>query len=316
MFSYLILNPPNGLDNERRNLLKKFLKNFLLIPPALNFRMRNKNQLKLFKPLFINFDFEIHRLGAFVESNLDKNDTENLPKVSIIIRTIGRKEFLREALTSVRNQTYPNIEVVVIEDGPNTVGDMIQSEFDDIDVKYFALGTNQRRCYAGTFGMEKSSGKYLRFLDEDDLLYANSVETAVYYMLKNRDKVKLVYDLAFEVPTRIISENPLKCEEYFYKVKINEDFSREKLFHHNFIPIQCALFERELYEICGGFDRNLEMLEDWDLWIRYSMHTDFIQIPQVTSLYRVPMDQTVSERRQKKRDEYYDVVREKHRLSF
>lgn len=315
MFSFLILNPTNGLNNERKNLLKEFINQFLFIPPAFNFRMSNKNKLKSFKPLFINFDFEIHRLGTFVESYIDKRNIESLPKVSIIIRTVGKKEFLREALASVRNQTYPNIEVVVIEDGPSTVEDMIRSEFNNIDVKYFALGTNHGRCYAGTYGLDKSSGKYLRFLDEDDLLYANSVETAVYYILKNKDKVKLVYDLAFEVSTEIVSENPLQYNEYLYEVKFNEDFSRESLFHHNFIPIQCALFDRELYEICGGFDKNLEVLEDWDLWIRYSMYSDFIKIPQVTSLYRVPADPNTNQRRHKKFDDYCNVVREKHGFS-
>lgn len=313
VYWYLICSPPNNLKNERKNLFMGYLRHFLLIPSALAFRIKNRRYLGSFRPLFYGFDFETHRPGAFVDlMNTEGDNVNPLPKVSVIVRTIGRKGFLREALVSIRNQTYPNVEVILVEDGPATLQEMLQSEFGDLDLKYFPLGENHGRCYAGTFGMAKSTGRYLRFLDEDDLLFAHSVETAVSFILKNKEKIKLVYDLAYEVPTEVVSEDPLQYKEYGYNVVIDEDFSRANLFHHNYIPIQCALFDRELYETCGGFDERLEVLEDWDLWIRYSMETDFLKIPMVTSLYRVPSDQNLRKRRQELLDSYYATVRKKY----
>ncbi len=313
VYWYLICSPPNNLKNERKNLFMGYLKHFLLIPSALAFRIKNRRYSGSFRPLFYGFDFETHRPGAFVDlMNTEEGNVNPLPKVSIIVRTIGRKGFLREALVSIRNQTYPNVEVILVEDGPATLQEMLQSEFGDLDLKYFPLGENHGRSYAGTFGMAKSTGRYLRFLDEDDLLFAHSVETAVSFILKNKEKIKLVYDLAYEVPTEVVSEDPLQYKEYGYNVVIDEDFSRANLFHHNYIPIQCALFDRELYETCGGFDERLEVLEDWDLWIRYSMETDFLKIPMVTSLYRVPSDQNLRKRRQELLDSYYATVRKKY----
>lgn len=311
-YTGLIKNTPNHLPHERRTLIRQLARLLILVPKALFFRLVAHKKLKEFKPQFMAHDFEYCREGAFVKSDIDIEKEKILPKVSIVVRTMGRKGFLREALTSIRNQTYGNVETIVIEDGPTTVKDMLENEFGSMDIKYYALGERRGRCRAGNVGLSKCTGKYLRFLDDDDLLYPTSIETAVYFMLKDDGNYQLAYDLSFEVPTKVISEDPLKYEERDYKLVYNQDFDPEIILHHNFIPIQNVLFDRELYERFGGFDEDLDALEDWDLWIRYSHHTGFLKIPKVTSLYRVPAEKSDIEKRQVKLDGYYHVVKEKH----
>lgn len=312
LFLFLFFLPPKDISNVRKIILIQYFKHFLLIPSSIVFRNKNKLKLNSFKPLFNSFNFELHRPGAFIKYCNEQNDITILPKVTIIVRTIGRKNYLNESLLCIRNQTYPNIEVIVIEDGPATVQDLLDSNFKDLQIKYIPLGANRGRSYAGNVGMQHSTGKYLRFLDEDDLLFAHSVETAVYFMLKNFGKFRLVYDLAFEVPTEIISDVPFQYIEHDYTVLYDENFDREKLLDHNYIPIQCALFDRSLKDMCGGFDECLDYLEDWDLWIRYSMKTDFLKIPLVTSLYRVPSDPIIGENRIKRFIGYNNKVRNKY----
>ena len=309
-FLYLTAKAPNKLPKERINLIRQFIKHYFLIPDAIIFRIENRKKLNSFKPLFLNLDFEVHRLGIDIKSTyFEKNN--NLPLVSIIIRTIGRKSFLREALTSVRNQTYSSIEAVVIEDGPNSVEEMIKDEFTDMNIKYLSLGKRSGRSAAGNFGLSKCQGEYICFLDEDDLLYSDYVETMLSFILNENNKYKLAYSLAFEVPTEIISEEPLRYIEHDYKVIHNEDFNKAALLDHNYIPIQCAFFHRELYEKYGGFDESLEYLEDWDLWIKYSNYTDFLKVPKVLSLYRIPADKETQKERQQRLDSYYYIVRDK-----
>ena len=309
-FLYLIAKAPNNLPKERLNLAKQFIKHYFLIPDAILFRIKNRKKLNSFKPLFLNLDFEVHRLGADVKY-IGFEKANNLPLVSIIIRTIGRKGFLKEALTSVRNQTYSPIEVVVIEDGPNSVEDMLRAEFSDMDIKYFSLEKRCGRSVAGNFGLSKCQGEYICFLDEDDLLYSDYVETMISFILNNEDKYMLAYSIAFEVPTEVISDEPLKYIEYDYKIIHNEDFDKAALLNHNFIPIQCAFFHRELYEKLGGFDENLEYLEDWDLWIKYSSYTDFLKVPKILSLYRIPANKELQKERQERLDNYYYIVKNK-----
>lgn len=303
---------PENFGSERTILMYQFLKHFILIPYALHFRIKEKETSRSFKPLFLNHDYELHRPGAFVAQSIEESNRNALPKVSIIVRTIGRKGFLHEALTSIRNQTYPNIETIVVEDGMDTMHEMIQSQFKDLEIKYVALGENHGRSYAGNVGIEQSTGNFLRFLDEDDLLFAHSVEIAVRCITKNLEKVKLVYDLAYMVPTKVLSENPFHYHEYGHILMHNEEFNRENLLNHNYIPIQCALFDRHLIEKCGGFDESLEALEDWDMWIRYSMNTDFQKIPIVTSLYRISSDPIAHEKRKKLHDIFRSRVKKKY----
>ena len=73
------------------------------------------------------------------------------------------------------------------------------------------------------------------------------------------------------------------------------------------------MFEKELFEKYGGQDETLDALEDWDMWVRYSLHTDFDCVDKTTSIYRVPKVQTINAKRQKELDEALIVVREKHK---
>jgi len=310
-YFYILKKSPNKLPREKLKLFGQFIRHVPLIPKAMLFRVKTRKNLKSFKPKFINYDFEVHRIGAGLKVVYDAIPSINLPKVSIIVRTVGRKGFLSEALMSIKNQTYPNIETVVVEDGPCTVKPII-SKFREanMDIKYYCLGRRRGRTFAGNFGLSQCTGDYIMFLDEDDLLYADCVETMVHFISKN-SRYKLVYSLGFEVPTEVISEEPLEYVEYSYRVVCNEDFNRKTLLHHNYIPIQCALFDRVLYDKAGGFDETLEVLEDWDLWIKYSNYTDFLKIPKVLSLYRVSRDEHKKYERQRKFDEWYWTVRAK-----
>ena len=96
----------------------------------------------------------------------------------------------------------------------------------------------------------------------------------------------------------IVVENPMKIlpsfvtEEKelvkeFLSILKREEFSKEKLQEYNFIPTQSILFKRSLYKEYGGFDEELENLEDWELWKKYSQEYKFKFINKTTSLYRL-----------------------------
>ena len=73
------------------------------------------------------------------------------------------------------------------------------------------------------------------------------------------------------------------------------------------------MFEKTLFENYGGLDEGLDALEDWDLWVRYSLYTDFDCIEKTTSIYRVPKDHNINRKRQKELDDALAVVRNKHK---
>lgn len=86
-----------------------------------------------------------------------------MDKVSIIVRTCGRPEVLRGALESIRKQTYPNVETVVIEDGLEISRQMICTEYSDLQLRYISTGKRVGRAKSWKFGYEGSTGKVLEF---------------------------------------------------------------------------------------------------------------------------------------------------------
>ena len=251
--------------------------------------------------------YEKRREGAFYACDLPMNQ----PLVSIIIRTHQRPETLQEAIQSCLLQTYENIEIIIVEDGENYSEAIIQNNFTDQRIHYYATQKKVGRSEAGNVGMNLAQGKYIGFLDDDDLYYADHIETLVKALQGNQ--YRAAYALAEESQIIKLSSKPYKYEEKQRSVFYKKNFSRTELFYHNYIPIQCMLFERSLFTEYGGLDAHLDALEDWDLWVRYACYTDYKYVEKVTSLYRVPYKANESVARQKVLDEAIKAVRNKHK---
>lgn len=295
---------PGAFPHAKRQLFIQYIKHFGRIPHFLPSKLRRN---KVFRPQFIGWDYSVCREGGYYVNEFPPET----PKVSVIVRTCGRPQVLRETLTSLKNQTYPNLEIVVAEDGGNASEEMIRSEFSDINIVYFSTGEKAGRSKAGNLAMEKASGKYLNFLDDDDLFFADHVEVLVSQLMKTHNRA--AYAFGFETPIEVISRNPYRYSVKGYYGIHKQEFNKVVLCHHNYIPIQTIMFEKSLYEEYGGLDETLDALEDWDLWVRYSLYTDFTCVEKTTSMYRVPFDKKTNEKRQENLDEALAVVREKHK---
>ena len=307
---YRVLKGSTPFRYAKRNLVKQYFKNLKYTTYYTGWRNKpeNKEYFSKFEPKFVYFDYEYVRQGDFepIETKL-----ENEPLVSVIVRTCGRPNVLRETLISLRNQTYKNIEVVIVEDGENKSEKMIKEEFSDLNIVYKATGEKQGRCKVGNLGMELSSGKYLNFLDDDDLFFADHVETLV-QALEKHIEYKIAYSTSFETKIEVKSREPKY--EYVEESRVvvhNRPFSRIRLLDINLFPIQAVMFERSIYEKFGGFDLELDNLEDWEMWQRYSTENTYLYVPKTTSLYRVPAKQENYKERQKELNSYYEKAKER-----
>ena len=310
----------------RRKLLTQTFKLFKLAPQFLSTRRKSQGKFP-----FRLWDYELAREGAFYEypvaaqSPIHQAQTsaQDLPVVSVLMRTMpGRAGKLLEAMASVAQQTYAHmggpIELVVVEDGGQGV-ESVKAAVDALrrsgvlaKVVYVPL-PKSGRCLAGNKALEVSTGQLCCFLDDDDLFYADHLEVLVSEWLK-QPKLGAVYSLGYEVRTDVLSEEPWVYENVMHSLIHRQSFSRSTLWHHNYFPIQTVLFQRRLYEEYGGFELDLENLEDWNLWVRYSLKNDFKLIQKVTSLYRVPDQLEKAIQRQTVLDDYYAKAKAKHDL--
>lgn len=304
ILAQLILKGP--FKNSRRILLSQLIKR---IPS--NLMMLLKRPFRpwnfKFKPKFKGWDYEEIRAGAFfpVERVLDG------PIISVLVRTVGRPAILRECLISLRNQTYDNFEVIVVEDGPGISEEMIKKEFQDLDIRYQSTGEKKGRCHAANIALEMARGEFLNFLDDDDLFYGDHLETLILEQRRHPD-YKLYFSSSIEVKTEYISHNPLKYTEYSRIIFPIREFNRFRMTHENQLPIQAALFSRTLLEKTGGFDESLDSLEDWDFWLRCSFETDFWYVDKSTSLFRTPYHMKKIKARNKELDFYKQTVLDKY----
>lgn len=292
----------NSFPGRRRALVANLWKSLRLAPHFLRTRVAAGEQ---FRPRFAGWDFELRRKGAFFEAPA----LEGQPLVSILIRTHRRPHWLREALRSVERQTWANIEIVVVEDGPDLSRRMLEIEFAHLKprLRYHATGTPVGRARAGNLALSLARGEWLNFLDDDDLLYADHVENLL--AVARREGVPGVYGIGWEVPTEIESEAPLRYRETDWLLRFQMPFNHATLWVENFMPIQCVLFHRRLYEQHGGFAEDMDQLEDWNLWTRYTLQDRFVLVDKTTSLYRVPARPEVAARRQEALDQAYRDAR-------
>lgn len=295
---------PEVYPGSRKDLVKSLKRLRELAPGTLRQR---KKSAALFP--FHQWDYELARHGAFVAAS---EESDERPLVSIITRTYrGRATYLRQAILSVYRQTYPRIEHIIVEDGGETLRGLVEELGKELGttINYLALG-KVGRSVTGNAGLAAARGEFVLFLDDDDLLFSDHVEFLIKAMQDNPGAAA-AYSLAWEVPTdasRIADGSYTERAPILHRA-MQQPFDHEVLREYNYIPIQSIMFRRELYLERGGFEEDLEALEDWNLWNRYAVGYRFVYVPKVTSLYRTPADPAVAKQRsQVLRDAYESVL--------
>lgn len=280
LFAALLLMPQR-FSGQRYRVLKA---TFRLLGDTPYF-LRGRKAGKASFP-FHRFDYERRRTGAFYEYRLQAPDN---PLVSVIIRTRkGRQACLKEAVATVLNQTYPNIELIVVEEGTTTSREFVQYIAAGgalASVRYLNVET-EGRSRAGNAALAAATGEYLCFLDDDDLFFADHIEVLAQEMMAN-PQAGAAYGDAWQVVTHVESAAEWKYRELSYKLVCARSFDRVLRLHKKPIPNQSILFRKALYQQHGGFNESLQHKEDRELWTRYASNNDFVHVPKLTSLYRV-----------------------------
>jgi GT2 family glycosyltransferase len=256
-----------------------------------------------FRPCFNGWSYEERRDGAFHAMRSRRGATRDFPLVSILIRTVNRPAWLRQALATCARQTYPNLEVVVVEDGEAVSRAVVDEFATRLRLQYVALGRRHGRARAGNVAMQAAQGEWFNFLDDDDVLFADHVEVLLEAAL--RAGTRGAYGFAWETHTRVTDRATASYVETAHVPRLRRRFSRIALWQQNFLPIQSVLFHRRLWERHGGFDEEMEQLEDWNLWTRYTIDEDFAVVEKTTSKYRVPDDARAAAQRQARLDAAY-----------
>ena len=219
----------------------------------------------------------------------------NYPKVSVIIPSYNRFEFLLEAIESVKIQKYPNFEIIVINDG-STQKEYYKHSFPDY-VKIINLKQNQKEIHGfgpgsiRNFGTNEANGDYLAFLDDDDIWLENKLNIQISEMLKNDYLLSSTEGYygegRYNAKKKYLLYNQEKyIDDYKYlyrKTNFIKKNSLPNIWNSEFTNIwncfvtSSVIVEKNLFNKLGGF-RNLPLWADYDCWKGLQQLTDSIYI--------------------------------------
>jgi LmbE family N-acetylglucosaminyl deacetylase len=205
---------------------------------------------------------------------------EQLPLVSVIIRSMDRPS-LPDALASLMAQTYPNLEVIIVNASGHRHSPVEHPQLrlalrlaspqasGSADATLTALD----RSDAANLGLESAAGELGLFLDDDDLLDVDHIANLVSALTPSA--------VAAYTGVRVIDVHGNPVRSY------NQAWSAERLAGINFLPIQSVLFRIAVVrKYALRFDSQLPVFEDWDFWCQLAGHGFFVYAPGCSATYR------------------------------
>lgn len=212
----------------------------------------------------------------------------SLPLVSIIIPTYNMRQWIAEAIDSALAQSYPNCEIIVMDDGSTDgTGEYVRNRYGDT-IRYI-YQDNRGRGAARNVAIRASGGTYIQFLDADDLLDAHKIAVHVDFLEKHPQ-----YAVVYGAPRLFVDGKPDETWAYpAAKHYASGNLLAPMIQYGGLIQLLPALMRREWFDKINGFDETMPRCEDYDFWLRMAhAGAEFAYMPQhPVGLYRKAPEQ-------------------------
>jgi len=199
------------------------------------------------------------------------------PTVSLIITSYNRDRYLSAAIVSVLSQTYPDFELLIWDDGSTDQSLAIAQHYAQRDPRVRVVAAQHAGLATSLKGaIAQTRGKYIGWVDSDDLLAPEALEATV-TQLEANSHVGMVY-----TSYMVIDEN---TQVTGYGSRCQIPYSPEKLLE-KFMTFHFRLIRRMVYDQVGGINPSYSMAEDYDLCLRLSEVTEIVQLDRPLYYYR------------------------------
>jgi len=197
----------------------------------------------------------------------------NFPLISVIVPTHNRRNLLPIALKSLLDQSYKNLEIVLVNDAGEDVGDIV-NYFGDNRIKYFTNLKNLGLAGTRNVGLRHSTGEYISLLDDDDFYLKYALEFRMDMMQKLG--AEIVYTRALQ---NIMEKVNGQYQTVHKQLYWDSEFNKDLILVQNIAPCLCPLFSRRAWEDSGyWFDETMTTTEDHDFWCALSRKYDFHEL--------------------------------------
>lgn len=202
---------------------------------------------------------------------------EKSPLFSVVLTTYNRPELLKDALTSISQQSLKDFEVILINDNGEPVESLLAAY--DFPITYIRQGVNRGLSAARNTGLKLARGRYIVYLDDDDIYLPSHLAVLAEAFVQHPHSV--VYTGVEYVSERL--EGGRRIELGRSQPFRHEAFDRDRLFAQNYIPVNTWAHPRDMLGVVGEFDTELAAFEDWDMLLRLASRYPFVHVPVITS---------------------------------
>ncbi|MCR5651298.1 MAG: glycosyltransferase [Lachnospiraceae bacterium] len=207
-------------------------------------------------------------------------------KVSVVMPTYGKAGYIEKAIESVFDQTYPNIELVIVDDNGAGSENQLNTEkriekWKD-KIRYIVQDTNRGSGAARNTGVEKASGEYVAFLDDDDFYLDSYIESMVNELEKDS------YDVVYEAEWFLLLDKTCFCAKKRPE-KIEGDIHGRLL--NGDVPITILfMFRKEIVQNIDLFHEGLMSYDEYDVWIRWTKKLRYACLTEPCAVVRRSSD--------------------------
>jgi glycosyltransferase involved in cell wall biosynthesis len=205
------------------------------------------------------------------------------PLISVGIPSYNHAKFLAKCLNSVIDQTYPNLEVIVVDNYSTDGTDDILSRFSDRRISIIKINNGGSIAMSRNTILEKSRGEWIAFLDSDDWWKEDKLEKCTHNF---RPGIDLIYhDLI------VVDEATEKTQSVSIKSrKLEKPVFKDLIIKGNTIATSSVVVRKTILSKVNGMNESKEMfgIEDFNTWLRISQITEgFRHIPENLGFYRI-----------------------------
>ena len=203
------------------------------------------------------------------------------PLVSVIMNCHNGEEFLKEAIDSIYSQIYTNWEIIFWDNASSDLSSSIANSYDDC-LKYFKTDRKSSLGEARNLACKKANGKYLAFLDVDDIWYPNKLKKQVDIFESSDVELSFVYGRS-----EILNE--VKNTKHTFRE--NEDLPEGSIFKEllkeDFIPFCSSMINRKKFYEVGGFPSHFNHSTDYWLFLHLSQKYMVGVLQEVCCVFRI-----------------------------
>ncbi len=230
-------------------------------------------------------------------------------KISVIICTYNRATYIAQAIDSILNQTYKNIEVIIVDDASTDNTEEVLAQYKNNSlIKIFKNESNLGISKSRNKGVSFASGDYIAVLDSDDY-WTDPKKLHKQITILESDPTIGVVGSAITC----ITTDGEKIKNAVYKTKDAE--IRNKILIKNQFAQSAVLFKKDAFLRVGGYDTNLSSAQDFDLWLKIGKDYRFANLKESTVAYLVHPN-SISQSKKLLMAREVDRIVEKHKKFY